>query len=305
MGEVCVRILYSQISGYNLEMWRYAADLKQVHADANLPFSHVPNSRGVYYGVPIEINSLGFRDYEYTVNKPHGAKRILFLGDSFTLGWGVPLNNIFPKRLEHMLNKEHPKVEVINLGVGNYNSMMEHELFKSQGLRLNPDLVVLVYFVNDAEPTPQPSRFRFIIKYSYFAAFLTDQYIKARHRLLRSMELDAYYRHIYSPDSAALSLNRTAIKKLIALCRLNNIKLLLVNFPELREFRNYPYMFATEYIRDIADSNNTPFLDLMNYLSPVEPSSLWVSDEDPHPNIKAHAVAAEAIYDKITKDELL
>ena len=63
--------------------------------------------------------------------------------------------NLFPKQLEKSLNNNVNKIEVINAGIGNYNSSMEVELFKLLGINFDPDLVILMFYINDVEPTPK------------------------------------------------------------------------------------------------------------------------------------------------------
>ena len=104
-GEFMIRFFHNSLSSYNLEMWRYAADLKEPYDNPELPFHHYPKKRGHYYGVDVQINSQGLRDREFSIRKPKDVKRIIFLGDSFTLGWGVPFDSMYSKKLEHELNK--------------------------------------------------------------------------------------------------------------------------------------------------------------------------------------------------------
>jgi lysophospholipase L1-like esterase len=86
------------------------------------------------YGVNISTNSLGFRsDREYSQAKKENVTRILVIGDSITLGWGVNYKQTYPKLLENFLNKgsKDKQYEVINTGVGNYNSVNECETPKN------------------------------------------------------------------------------------------------------------------------------------------------------------------------------
>src|SRR5712691_3905723 len=76
---------------------------------------------------------------------------IAMLGDSLTVGWGVPVDDTFAKRIERMYAAAGIDAEVINFGVGNYNTVQEVQAFLAQGYRYRPDVVVLNYFVNDAE----------------------------------------------------------------------------------------------------------------------------------------------------------
>jgi lysophospholipase L1-like esterase len=94
-----------------------------------------------------------------SIPKSPGVYRILMLGDSLTFNWGVAAADTTAKRLEHYLNQpglpNRKRIEILNAGVGNYNTAMEANWFLSEGYKLQPDFVVLNYFINDAEKTPQ------------------------------------------------------------------------------------------------------------------------------------------------------
>lgn len=306
-GEAIIRIFYRCLFNYNMEMWRYAAELKKPLPYDNLPFHHFPNKQGSYYGVDIKTNSLGFRDYEYSIEKPSGKKRILFLGDSFTLGWGVPFDHTFSKQLEATLNKKDDSYQVINMGIGNYNSIMEVELFKLKGLMLNPDLVILMYFINDAEPTPKrmSALGYFFKKHSYLYGFLFDRYSKLKARFNKNFSWQNYYSQLYSRESANLSANKKAIKELFDLCEQAGIKVLVVNIPELHKLKDYPFSFAGEYIKSLALEADVPFLDMLNSFVDYGPELLWVSPEDSHANVKTNTIIAGQIYKKMQEDNLI
>ena len=99
----------------------------------------------------INKDSLNER-YDYSVNKNEGVFRIITVGDSFTFGVNVPTKNNWTELLEERLNKERMckgvnKYEVINLGVGGYDTTYELERYKLRGQKYNPDLIV--WFVTD------------------------------------------------------------------------------------------------------------------------------------------------------------
>jgi len=307
-GEIVVRGLYDSFRNYNMEMWRYASDLKKPLDRENLPFHHWPNKRGTYYGAEIATNSLGFRDGGVEAPKPSDEQRVVFIGDSFTLGWGVESDETFSSELERLLNRGAGGYRTINMGVGNYNTIMEVELFKWKGLELDPDLVILMYFVNDVEAVPaRKSALGYaLVKHSYFSAFLFDRFTRLRSRLMEARRWNEYYAALYSSENAGnVEANAKSTNELIALCGQRGTGLLIVSIPDLHQLEDYPFTYATEHIRALAEAGGVPFLDLRPALAGYEPQTLWVSPEDHHANVMANGVIAEQIYGTIQSEGLL
>jgi hypothetical protein len=99
--------------------------------------------RGPEYDVEIATNSLGFRDDEIdtTGDKP----RVLLLGDSFAMGYGVERPKIFADLLE----PEIP-AQVVNAGTGGYEIVQQPRLLAELGPAFRPDLVLYtLYLGND------------------------------------------------------------------------------------------------------------------------------------------------------------
>lgn len=103
----------------------------------------------------LRTNSLGCRGPEIAREKPPGTFRVLLLGDSVAFGWGVDDEVTFARRLEAEWNAGAParRLEVVNTGHPMYDSNQEEATLREIGLSLQPDLVLLVYVVNDVEPT--------------------------------------------------------------------------------------------------------------------------------------------------------
>jgi hypothetical protein len=295
LGEAGFRTVLHFRPGYDYEMWRYAAEIKEPLGDPRLPFAHLPNRRGTYYGAEIRTNGFGFRSPEITAAKPPGTTRVVVLGDSFTLGWGVPDDRTVCRQLEGLLNAGGRRVEVVNLGVGNYNTVMEVELFKRRGLPLDPDVVVLMYYINDTEETPRLTAFSLLARHSYLLASLQDAWRRLALPRRGGDPLEAYYREIYRPDAPGRVAGSGALRELAELCRSRGIRLLAVNIPDLRRLRPYPFSFATDQVRQFAAANGVPFLDLLPTFSPHEERTLWVSSADPHMNAQASTLAAAEI----------
>jgi lysophospholipase L1-like esterase len=106
-----------------------------------------------YRSPEYQINSSGFRDYEFEKQKLPGYFRIAHLGDSITFGQGVhDLGSLYPKLLESVLNKQgRGHFETYNFGVPGYNTWQEFVQLKEVVLPYQPDLVVLGFCFNDSE----------------------------------------------------------------------------------------------------------------------------------------------------------
>jgi hypothetical protein len=107
---------------------------------------------GWFAGVPVKINSLGFRDdRDYTLDKPPRTFRIIVLGDSVTFGHGALYSTTYPYLVEQRLKAWRPDLrwEVWNLGVPGYNTRDELVHLKEVGRRYDPDLVIVGFYPND------------------------------------------------------------------------------------------------------------------------------------------------------------
>ena len=103
----------------------------------------------------MRTNAIGFRGPEIGAKRDGGPFRVLVLGDSVAFGWGVDESVTFLRRFEADWNTAHPSnpIEVCNAGHLVYDTVQQLALLKEQGPSLAPDLVLLVYVVNDIEPS--------------------------------------------------------------------------------------------------------------------------------------------------------
>ena len=107
-----------------------------------------PNLRNeVIFGDKIlNSNSKGIRGQtEYTYVKPKGKTRILVLGDSFTFGDGVSDTATYP----YFLQQLSPNAEVINFGIHGYGHDQMLICLKEEGVKYNPDIVILGFVAGD------------------------------------------------------------------------------------------------------------------------------------------------------------
>ena len=96
------------------------------------------------------INSQGFRaDEDYAYEKPAGVKRIIALGDSFTIGYEVSEPETFSSVLEARLRAAGHNVQVLNTGVSGYSTAEASVYLERELLRYDPDIILVAFFGND------------------------------------------------------------------------------------------------------------------------------------------------------------
>jgi hypothetical protein len=90
-------------------------------------------------------NRLGHRGPNYRPQPALGKKRVLVLGDSFTEGSHVGEDELFT----NIIANNYSNLEVMNAGIGGWSTVQEYLYLRDAGLKLHPDLVLLMFFEND------------------------------------------------------------------------------------------------------------------------------------------------------------
>jgi hypothetical protein len=104
-------------------------------------------------GMPVDIrtNALGYRNREIG---PKKSLRILFIGDSITFADYLPEESSYVRQVETMAGEKSLDWETINAGVGAVSLKTELAILAESGLALNPDVVVLGWYLNDFQDSP-------------------------------------------------------------------------------------------------------------------------------------------------------
>ncbi|MGH7782256.1 MAG: SGNH/GDSL hydrolase family protein [Candidatus Binatia bacterium] len=292
--EGALRVMFAHSLDFSMEMWKYAVQLKRPVANPQLSFSHAPNRSAFLMGVPVTINSDGLRDREFSREKPPGVYRVMLLGDSTTFGWGVREEDTAAKFLERKLNEHVPpgynKVEVMNTGVGNYDTVQEVTYYETIGRTYHPDLVILVFFINDPEPVPVETK-GFLIDRSYLIAFTTNRFDGVlRHAGVRP-DWKKYYSSLYDNDRPGFQACKNALVSLANSTRNDGAQLLVAILPELHQINGdtYPFRAAHQKIKDALSTQQVPVVELIDGLKDQGPEeTLWVTPTDDHPDAKAN-----------------
>ena len=132
------------------------------------PFGVRVNEPGAVYrhksadvNVWFRINGQGMRaDRDFAREKPPGTKRIVSLGDSFTVGYEVEGEETFSSVLEARLRAAGRQVEVLNAGVSGYGNAEECVYLERELFAYSPDLVLVSFYQNDLVDNVRSDLFR-------------------------------------------------------------------------------------------------------------------------------------------------
>src|SRR5262249_34351489 len=149
--------------------------------------------------------------------------------------------------------------------------------------QLNPDIVILNFSYNDAEVTPRPSG-NWLTRSSYAVTYVAGR-LDAMLRTIRARpQWRDYYLGLFRDDQPGGQQMRASLTELKRACDDAQIRLLVVNYPELHQTNDYPLQPITNRIRTLASRLGIPFLDLLPAVVDDHPRRFWVNASDAHPN---------------------
>lgn len=278
-----------------------------------------PNLRGpLYAGARVRTNSHGFRGAETPLAKRDGEMRILGLGDSVLFGQGVRQGQDYLSQLIELLNDRAQQRAVdyfwtgINTAVPGYNTAVEVALLRERGLAFEPDLVLLGFVSNDlglpgfvrSEQDP------FDLGRSYLwdwgagakrprfglSPAPTQKTAGGTQRVAEDPEhIPEPWRHLVGWDSVL-----AAMDELRALSEQNGFKVLVFSHRDSQHAEA-----ALQAARERGFETLGIQAELDEYMrahdiARYRGSELTVSEADPHPSAIHHALAARALFQKIS-----
>jgi hypothetical protein len=290
----------------------------------------------------ISMNHEGFWDTRHEIKKPPGKKRILFLGDSFTIGYGIQKKD----RFSDVIAKQAPEhVEIMNMGMWGYSMDQELLVLTDLGLQYNPDVVVASIFLDDFfcanlfsvnegryikpkfsiapdgalhlgnVPVPDNSG------KSMVRNFLVTRINLLRNRLSVGQDFTnkdwfSIFDKAYMQE-AGYQLPLRILDEIFSISKKNDIRFLLVIIPYkdqlmkdtiLADGNGYvgipPERLAMELPQRLvtfySEKANIPVLDLLPLFKKHALAEKLFFERDLHWTKKGHALAAQAIYDRLT-----
>jgi lysophospholipase L1-like esterase len=220
----------------------------------NTSFSfRIPGS----YIVNYKTDSLGFRDYEFTLKKPDNTIRIVCAGDSSTFGFFVNIFDTYPKRLERLLQccTDQKNAQVINAGTFAYTSYLGLLSTKKYILKLQPDILIASYGYNDSFKTlfrdgeTQSRTFWHKLQQGFnkFALYKAIEKFSIKIKGVKPVKL-------YDTPRVDMDSYRDNLEKLNQICKENGIHLILI-----------PISAPVDYVnvaKDVANRTGCGFIDI-------------------------------------------
>lgn len=260
-------------------------------------------------------NHWGLRDREYPTPRPEGHRRIVVLGDSFTVGLGVPnLEDVFTERIEHALNQAPiaggaRRVDVLNAGSAGSLTRDWLRIWNRVADKFEPDVVVIVFFLRDgtrrsleraffgpARERAEASARSPLHRWSYLYRWVRDEYDRSQAAKLYGESLVSAYLGTPAETQEWEDAQRN-LRHLVALARARGAVAGFVIFPVLVELNaGYPFAEIHRALADFArDDLRTPVHDLLPAFRDRRAQDLWVSPLDQHPNEEGHRIAAQSL----------
>jgi lysophospholipase L1-like esterase len=307
-GEIVVRIVAATSLIYNIEMVRYAKELKMPDPSGHVSHVHRANASAHLMGVDISLNSLGNRGPDLTEPKPKDKKRVLVLGSSVTFGWGIPYEQVFTSLVEKRFEKEPldtgGTLEFANAGIGNYNTVAQSYLFERQYPVLKPDLVVLHYFLSDPEPRP-PGRNSLLLRHSFLAAYCYDRFKTIGLAAQGKNDLFKFYSDVYDDKQPYWADTLHRIEEMRDTAAKDGVPMVIMIIPDFHNLANgtpYGSLYA-KIEKGFVDRHFTTLntFPVLQKRYGGKESELWIQPDDPHPNAKGHEVMADVLGDYLAR----
>ena len=96
-------------------------------------------------------NSRGLREVEFASEKPPGTRRLLVIGDSFTVAMGIPATDRYTDRLSRALNERGARWQVLQLAHPGQEIHHHLRTLETDALALAPDFLLIQWYPNDFE----------------------------------------------------------------------------------------------------------------------------------------------------------
>ena len=293
--EGILRLKNAIIPNYDIEMWKYAKVLKKKSENPKIGHVHVKNKSAKLQKTDIRINNLGQRGNNINLeNLKNFDRKILIIGSSITLGWGVHEDKISTTVIDNLAKKNKKNWKVINGGVGNYNAQRYINNYIENWSNLKVTDIVIQFFVNDTEILKDGS-VNFFTLHTH-TGVMVWKFINSLKSDLKSENIESYYKKLYQDDFDGFNVTVKELKKLKSHCHERQINCILVLIPDIHKLNPYQLLFINNKMKSLANEIDFKIYDLLPDFEVIDSKKLWNKYNDPHPNELGHKIMGEKIY---------
>jgi hypothetical protein len=246
-----------------------------------------------------KFNSLGMRDEERTFDT--SRETIVVVGDSIEAWRALSVPELYPRRLEAMLNRTagSPSIQVVNLGVTGYSLHQKLAMLQHRGLAWNPRLAIVGYCLNDPIPAGELLAY-FDGRRAPPLLLRSVKFLNSRVRLLAHRYGADFYQEIHRPDKASWTALRTDLTTLGRLGTENGFEPVLLIFPLMGDTAaDYPWRDIHERLSSVARAAGVTVVDLLEHYKAA--GFARVRTDNVHPNALGHQIAARELHRVISE----
>lgn len=272
-----------------------------------LLFELLPRQDRRLFGRRFSTNAFAMRDRPYPLKKPQDAFRVVLLGSSIDMGWGVGTDETYENLLEDWLNAHAAKrgdrrrFEILNFAVAAYGPSQRLETYRRRASKFEPDAVI--YSATMLDPRLTEIHLRGLLrnrvdpKYDFLRRVPSDAGVTEddlRKDVWGSLRRRDEVKRKLRPFQWPIA--RSAVSELATACRDENRALLYLVIPRAGRL-DAPGARAEAVARhlEIAAATGVPAIDLSNAFDARDAVDLQVAATDDHPNALGHKVLFRAL----------
>lgn len=297
-AEIFVRLISQYHRMYSIEMLRYSNQLKVPSSTPGLSHVHKKDQLAELMGVSIKTNALGARSE--SMNTLKNSRLLAFYGGSITLGWGVSQDKTFSSLVVSKLNDSlGTQFLPINFGVGNYNLESSLRLLLETSKQYNAEHFFVCVYPDDFAAKNQGGN-SYFFRHSYLGNFLFYRF----HQILNPLLQDSEKSQQSSHEAVLSSVLHGLIIQTHEYLKSRGASLTFVFLPSLLlgSENNVEGKSLAEFSQ-MAKELNFSIFDIRGILSKLnDKRSLWVAQDDPHPNELGHQLIANAIFEMLIQE---
>ena len=296
-------------------------------------YRYIPNQefrvKNSNYNISVRTNSNGYRDNEWLPED--NSFKIMFLGDSYTAGFGVEEDHRYSNHLGMIPdeNKKTKSFQIFNAAVSGYNLNQMIETFYLNENIISPDLVVLGLYLEGLDRIEDPyiyyegfslkkskSEFAYIIDDKLYITHSSSKIIQYIEKTIFSFSFtfrfliekviqiknDYFLKKNFEGQREDLDSIFKIIKDFSSALTAKGVKLIIL--PVIQHLSNGDFGANIKSSYDFLNKNcikeNISFVDILPTLliRINNHETLWIKN-DPHWNKIAHKIAANCLNKEI------